>query len=150
VGLSTAKGFALAHDLPIVGVGTLDALAYQHARPGLAVHPIIRLGRERYATSDYTASRDASRGLQARNTTLAELAASIVGSALFCGDTDGEVQEVLRLHLGDRARFPSPAANARRPGFLAELAWQRLQAGEVDEVASLEPIYLGQPVKTVA
>src|SRR5919202_1047122 len=36
VGMSTAKGLALARDLPVVGVGTLDVLAYQHERSGMA------------------------------------------------------------------------------------------------------------------
>jgi len=30
----------------------------------------------------------------------------------------------------------------RRPGFLAELGWKRWQAGKVDDVVSLAPIYL--------
>jgi tRNA threonylcarbamoyladenosine biosynthesis protein TsaB len=57
------------------------------------------------------------------------------------------VREALRSKLGDRALFPTPAANLRRPGYLAELAWKRLQDGETDDLATLEPIYLGQPVK---
>ncbi len=147
VGLSTAKGLALARELPVIGVGTLDALAYQHARPGLAVFPLIRLGRERYATAERGVGQGERRAVAPVNTTLAELAAGAPESALFCGDIDAEVQPTLRELLGDRARFPSPAANARRPAFLAELAWGRLQAGRTDNVASLEPIYLGQPVK---
>ncbi|MFO7167154.1 MAG: tRNA (adenosine(37)-N6)-threonylcarbamoyltransferase complex dimerization subunit type 1 TsaB [Chloroflexota bacterium] len=150
VGLSTAKGFALARDLPILGIGTLDVLAYQQARPGMPVYPLIRLGRERYAVAAYGVGDAERRAAKPRNTTLLELCAEIGGQALFCGDIDGDVQEVLRGQLGDRARFPTPAANQRRPGFLAELAWRRLQAGDVDDVATLEPIYLGQPVKTVA
>jgi tRNA threonylcarbamoyladenosine biosynthesis protein TsaB len=150
VGLSTAKGLALAAGLPVIGVGTLDALAYQHARPGAAVYPLIRLGRERYATAPYGAG-DAERGRgQPQNTTLAELCAEVRGPAIFCGDIDGEVQETLRRQLGERARFPTPAANLRRPAFLAELAWRRLQAGDVDDTATLEPIYLGQPVKSAS
>jgi tRNA threonylcarbamoyladenosine biosynthesis protein TsaB len=141
VGMSTAKGLALARSLPIVGVGTLDALAYQHARRGATVAPLIRLGRERFATTGLSTH-------EPRNVTLAELCAEINGRALFCGDIDTEVREALRLKLGDRAQFPTPAANLRRPGFLAELAWQRFQAGETDDVATLEPIYLGQPVKS--
>src|SRR5215213_12041164 len=50
VGMSTAKGFALARGVPVIGIGTLDALVYQHARPGAATVPLIRLGRERFAT----------------------------------------------------------------------------------------------------
>jgi tRNA threonylcarbamoyladenosine biosynthesis protein TsaB len=38
----------------------------------------------------------------------------------------------------------SPASSLRRPSFLAELAWQRWQAGEVDDPASLSPVYLQQ------
>lgn len=150
VGLSTAKGLALARNLPVVGVGTLDALAYQHARPGLTVYPLVRLGRERYATAERGAGHGERRPITPVNTTLAELAAGVGGAALFCGDIDGEVQATLSRLLGERARFPSPAANARRPGFLAELAWERLAAGHADAVATLEPIYLGQPVKPPA
>lgn len=49
VGMSTAKGLALARDLPIIGIGTLDALAYQQRRVDAPVRPLIRLGRERFA-----------------------------------------------------------------------------------------------------
>jgi tRNA threonylcarbamoyladenosine biosynthesis protein TsaB len=140
VGVSTAKGLALARGLPVIGIGTLDMLAYQHERRGAAIIPLIRLGRERFATL--------GRGAHGpRNVTLAELCAEATGRALFCGDIDADVRETLRLKLGDRALFPTPAANLRRPGYLAELAWQRLQTSAADDVATLEPIYLGQPVK---
>jgi tRNA threonylcarbamoyladenosine biosynthesis protein TsaB len=147
--MSTAKGLAIARGLPIVGVGTLEVLAYQHDRPGMRICPLIRLGRERFATADGAISTP-HQALTPRNVTLAELCAEINGRALFCGDIDAEVQGALRQALGDRASFPAPAANLRRPGYLAELAWQRLQAGAIDDVATLEPIYLGQPVKTKA
>jgi tRNA threonylcarbamoyladenosine biosynthesis protein TsaB len=154
VGMSAAKGFALARGVPIVGIGTLDALVYQHERPGAATIPLIRLGRERFASGEPPRrGADAGKGgagrgaIEARNVTLAEVAAEITGRALFCGDVDGEVQAALRERMGGRALFPSPAASVRRPGYLAELAWRRMQAGDVDDLGSLEPIYLGQPVR---
>jgi tRNA threonylcarbamoyladenosine biosynthesis protein TsaB len=142
VGLSTAKGLALARSLPVIGIGTLEALAYQHRRRGTTVIPLLRLGRERFATTGVDTR-------EPRNVGLAELCAELNGRALFCGDIDGGVREILQEHLGERATFPTPSANVRRAGFLAELAWQRLQAGEADDIATLEPIYLGQPVKSV-
>jgi tRNA threonylcarbamoyladenosine biosynthesis protein TsaB len=147
VGMSTAKGLALARDLPIVGVGTLDALAYQHGQSGATTVPLIRLGRERFATGVVAGRGAARRAIEPRNVTLAELCAEINSRALFCGDIEPDVQAFLREKLGDRARFPTPAANLRRPGYLAELGWQRLQAGQIDNTATLEPIYLGQPVR---
>lgn len=143
VGVSTAKGLALAHDLPVVGIGTLEILARQHSAAPMPVFPLIRLGRERFATAEFGGGAAG----QARNVTLAELCAEVSGQALFCGDIDAEAQAAIRQALGDRAHFPSPAANLRRPGYLAELAWQRLRAGQTDDITRLEPIYLGQPVK---
>lgn len=140
VGMSVAKGFALARDLPLIGIGTLQALAHQHRVAHLRVVPLINLGRGRVATLTDDAQ-------DAQNVTLADLAAMMNEPALFCGDIDAETQATLRRLLHDRARFPSPAANVRRPAFLAELAWKRLIAGDHDSVAALEPIYLGQPVK---
>jgi tRNA threonylcarbamoyladenosine biosynthesis protein TsaB len=147
VGMSAAKGFALARGVPLIGVGTLDALLYQHERPGAATIPLIRLGRERFATGAARRRGDAPVAIEPRNVTLAEVAAETTGRALFCGDVDSEVREALRERLGARALFPSPAASARRPAYLAELAWQRLQAGSSDDMATLEPIYLGEPVR---
>jgi tRNA threonylcarbamoyladenosine biosynthesis protein TsaB len=36
----------------------------------------------------------------------------------------------------------SPAQCVRRPGILAELAWQKWQAGKTDPAATLAPIYI--------
>jgi tRNA threonylcarbamoyladenosine biosynthesis protein TsaB len=146
VGMSVAKGLALAGGLALLGVGTLDTLAYQHARPGLPVYPLLRLGRERFATARF-AGDGAARQEPDHNVTLAELCAEVQGRAVFCGDLDAAVQVELRRGLGPRALFPGPAAGLRRPAFLAELAWRRLAAGERDDLAALEPIYLGEPVK---
>jgi tRNA threonylcarbamoyladenosine biosynthesis protein TsaB len=139
VGLSTVKGLALALDLPVIGVGTLEALAYQFGGAGLPTVPIVRLGRDRLAAPG-------SDGIP-QNTTVELLAADVVGKALFCGDIDSDIRAALTERLGKRARFPEPAASLRRPGYLAELAWKRFQAGDVDDIAILEPIYLGQPVR---
>jgi tRNA threonylcarbamoyladenosine biosynthesis protein TsaB len=150
VGVSTAKGMALARNLPIVGIGTLDALAYQHACAGMPVYPLIRLGRDRFATALFVETDRWPREDEYRNVTLVELCAEVEGQALFCGDVDSEARSILQNTLQQRAHFPRPATNVRRPAYLAELAWQRLQSGNTDDLAALEPIYLGHPVKTGA
>jgi tRNA threonylcarbamoyladenosine biosynthesis protein TsaB len=148
VGMSTAKGLAVACDLPLVGIGTLDALAYQHQRAGVEVYPIIRLGRDRFATASFSMDEAWQRTGEPRNVTLDEICAEVQRATLFCGDLDGEVAPTLQERLGAHALFPTPAANLRRPGFLAELAWRRFRQGDTDDWALLEPIYLGHPVKT--
>lgn len=144
-GLSIAKGLALAHNLPMIGIGTLEALAYQYRQVAMPVVPLIRLGRDRIATLLPFAEHPA----QVRNLTLAELVGVIgaVGDLFFCGDVDTPIRTMLIEHMGSRAYLAEPAAGLRRPAYLAELAWQRWQANLVDDLASLEPIYLGQPVR---
>jgi tRNA threonylcarbamoyladenosine biosynthesis protein TsaB len=151
VGMSLAKGMALAADLPLLGIGTLDALAYQHQQPALPVYPLIRLGRARFATACFRQDARWQRVSGYANLTLPELGqqpgAQPDEALLFCGDIDADVQAQVQSLLGARARFAGAAANLRRPGFLAELAWQRWAAGERDSLAHLEPLYLGEAVK---
>lgn len=150
VGLSLVKGMALAADLPLIGIPTLDALAYQYMPTTLPVYPLIRLGRERYATASFAARDRLERLAPDRNLTLSELCAEVSGPALFCGDLDAATIAGLRRGLGDRAVLPLPAACLRRPAFLAELAWQRHLEQRYDDLTTLEPIYLGEPVRAPA
>jgi tRNA threonylcarbamoyladenosine biosynthesis protein TsaB len=147
VGVSTAKGIALAAGLPLLGVGTLDALAYQQRGTTAPIVPVIRLGRERYAAAVFRCRTQLERRSPDQNYTLADLAALVHERTLFCGDLDASLREQLTRLTDGRALFPNLAANLRRPAYLAELAWQRHQQGDHDNLAALEPIYLGEAVK---
>ncbi len=147
VGLSTAKGIALAAGLPLLGVSTLEALAYQQRGNSAPIFPVIRLGRERYASAEFRCRNQLERRGSDQNYTLADLAAVVHERTLFCGDLDASFREQLTRLTDGRALFPPPAANLRRPAYLAELAWQRFQTGAHDDLTTLEPIYLGEAVK---
>jgi tRNA threonylcarbamoyladenosine biosynthesis protein TsaB len=60
---------------------------------------------------------------------------------LICGELSGEVRKLLGRKRKN-AVLASPAQSLRRPSFLAELAWERWQAGEVDDPAEIAPFYL--------
>lgn len=147
VGLSIAKGIAVAGGAAVLGIGTLDILAYQHHALRLPTYPLISLGRGRFATARFQYTDQWKRLSDYHNTTLEDLCATIEGTALFCGDLDADTQATIRGSLDDQARFPQPAANLRRAGYLAELAWQRWLAGERDSLSQLEPLYLGEPTR---
>ena len=147
VGIASAKGLAFALGLPIVGVGRLEADAYQHADftgPICAVH---RAGRGELAWAVYRNAPAGWREVTApRLTTPDGLLASVGGSTLFCGEIDDELAACLSERLGARARFAGPASSLRRAATIAELAWRRLTAGQADDAASLRPIYLREAV----
>ena len=70
-----------------------------------------------------------------------ELAAGIHKPTLVSGELNADERQVLSRKRKN-ILLASPAQSLRRPAYLAEMAWQRLQAGQVDEVISLAPIYL--------
>ncbi len=146
VGMSLAKSLVLARQLPLIGVPTLDVLAFPHRHGALPVVPLVRLGRDRYGAAVFRHTTTWAQVGPLYNLGLEELP-GVTDVGLFCGDVDQAARALLMERLGDAASFATGADNVRRPSALAELAWQRLQAGDVDDVTTLEPIYLGSPVK---
>ena len=147
VGIASAKGLAFALRLPIMGVGRLEADAYQHtdfAGPICAIH---RAGRGELAWAVYRNAPSGWRQVVApRLTTPEELIANVRRPTLFCGEIDGELAARLMEALGAKARFASSATSLRRAATIAALAWPRLAAGQTDDAASLRPIYLREAV----
>ncbi len=146
VGLSAAKGLAFSLGIPIAGIGTLEADAYQHAGTGLPVCPIYNAGRDELGVAVYRMVDGALRQLVAEKlTTLEALSAEVKEQTVFCGDFLPAVAGKLKQNLGDRAIIVTPAARLRRAGYLAELGQKRLEAGDCDDVTTLQAFYFRGP-----
>ena len=146
VGISTAKGLAFSLGVPIIGISTLEAEAYQHAETGLPVCPILNAGRGEVATALYQRKGNAWHRLTPDHlTTVDALCPQITTTTVFCGELIPLIATQLRGQLKQRAIIPPPAALFRRPSFLAELGLKRLEAGDYDHPSTLQPIYLRQP-----
>jgi tRNA threonylcarbamoyladenosine biosynthesis protein TsaB len=146
VGIASAKGLAFALGLPIVGVGRLEADAYQHADFAGAICAVHRAGRGELAWAVYRSASAGWREVLPPRLTTPDGLAGLRGPTLFCGEIDGELASRLNERLGAKARFASPATSLRRAATIAELAWRRLAAGQADDAASLKPIYLREAV----
>ncbi len=143
VGLSVGKGLATALNIPLLGVPTLDAAAYAHSRETLPVRSVLPAGRGRWCTALYqTLAGNWQRLSDYSLVDCDALVASLTERTLICGEVDTNLAEALRESNPDNAIVPGPALSARRPGFVAELAWQRFVSGERDDLTSLAPIYL--------
>lgn len=142
IGMALAKGLALARHLPMVGVPTLDILA---AAQPVSVHEmvaVLQAGRGRMAVAWYHAVDNIWQAVgEVAVQTADDLSRNIQRPTWVCG----ELNEAERHLLGRKRKnvvLASPAQCLRRPSFLAELAWQRWQAGKVDNPATLSPTYL--------
>lgn len=146
IGLSAAKGIAYASGKPLLGIPTLDILGYAYTPADLPACAIIQAGRKRLCVATYQRTSDGLERIDDyRIISQAELIAGIDRPTLFCGEMEPELRDRLQSRLGDKAILSSPAASVRRPGYLAELGWQRLQRGERDNLATLSPMYLHEP-----
>lgn len=142
IGLAFAKGIALARHLPVIGVPTLDILAAAQPVRVSALVAVLIAGRGRLATGWYQATGS---GWQSTGEitvlNVEELAQRIQQPTQVCGELSAEERRLLGRKRRNVA-LASPAQSLRRPSFLAELAWQRWQAGKADDPASLSPYYL--------
>jgi tRNA threonylcarbamoyl adenosine modification protein YeaZ len=146
VGVSAAKGLAFSLGIPIVGIGTLESTAYQHAGSGLPVCAIQNAGREEIATATFQKKR--SRWCQITPehiTTIAGLFFEIQDKVIFCGEINAAAISQIKKLFKAKAVIPTPASQLRRAAYLAELGQQRIAAGDFDDVAILQPIYLRRP-----
>jgi tRNA threonylcarbamoyladenosine biosynthesis protein TsaB len=149
VGMSTAKGFALALDIPLVGISTLEIEAYPFAFAGLPVCPIHNAGRGEVAAALYQ-DKNGWRCLKPEHITTVEvICRQTKKRTVFCGEIPPASIEQLEKKLEKYAIIPEAAARLRHASYLATLGWRRLSKGDQDNAASLQPLYLRQPPITL-
>lgn len=142
VGLALAKGLAMARNLPLVGIPTLDFLAAAQPRLEAPLAAVLRAGRGRLAVGWYGVVDGTWQPTQKVEVlTLEELAHKVQQPTLVCGELSKEDREFLTSQQ-PKIRLASPAQSLRHPSHLAEMAWKRWKAGQVDDPASLAPVYL--------
>lgn len=152
IALATAKGLAYALDRPVVGVSTLDALAFGVAGWADFVCPLIDARRGEAYAAVYQAVSGG--GLDRRSeylarpvTEIADLAAELAGKGrvAFVGDAARLHASLLRERLGERAVFPPEAVTALRASWAGVLGGERLSRGEGDPPGALVPLYVRPP-----
>jgi tRNA threonylcarbamoyladenosine biosynthesis protein TsaB len=141
VGISTAKGLCYGRDIPIVGVGTLEVVAYPFRRGSRSIRAFVPAGRGRAVYADFRRRNDRwVRSGELQNRPFNELTSGIPERALLVGELPAaiELEEVTESRL----EFPSAALRQRRPSSLAEIGHRRWRAGDTDELALIEPVYV--------
>lgn len=141
VGMSVAKGLCFGLAIPLIGVVTLDAVAYPHARSRAPIRAFIAAGRQRVVYADYRYRHDRwVRLSDLHNEHSDQLADGLSEKTILAGELSAIDEE--RFGSNSLVVLPSPALRIRRPSYLAEIAFRRWQAGDVDELATLEPVYV--------
>lgn len=140
VGIATVKGIALALGKPVVGISSLDALAWQGLRPDEVGAAVIDARRGELYVAAYRRGTDRLDMLSAPALVsvdeFASLRANRPGRFVVCGDPVVDTVAAVDSSLITRS-IGSPSALA-----CAELARARFEAGDSDRLHSLAPLYI--------
>ena len=146
VGLALAKGLAMSTQSAIIGVPTLDIVAASFGpMPGQLLISAAA-GRKRVCAAIYEwQSRNGWTAVDPPTIgTWDEILPTINGKTFFVGEITPPDSKKIRVANRD-FRVVLPASSVRRAGYLAEIGWQRLRRGQVDNAQTIAPIYLNDP-----
>ncbi len=144
IGLATAKTLAQSLELPIVGISTLKVLAYSLKHVSSYICPLIDARGGRLFTGLYRVEDRLK--LEAEETMvnkedLLEYLADIQSEVYLVGNIVNKYRAEFESQLV-KPQFVTELFNLPRGGAVAELAANRLTAGEADDLFALTPNYL--------
>jgi tRNA threonylcarbamoyladenosine biosynthesis protein TsaB len=147
IGLAFAKGLAFAGGLPLVGVSTLEALAWVADAPaGTTICAALDARKREVYAALFAATGAAPRRLTDDLALAPEaLAGRLAPPCVVVGDA-GEIYGAI---LSPRAALRPFATHHPQGGVVARLGHERLLAGERPNPGALEPTYVRAPDATL-
>lgn len=149
IGIATIKSLCYALDKPIVGVSTLEAIAYNlrwneglicpilDARRNEVYGAIFRCGDEWHRLSD-----DSCLSIETFLASITESGRALPLQCTFVGDGLENYADAVRAALGEKIRFADAIFNVPRGATVAHLGAQRLQNRDSDNYWTLVPNYV--------
>ena len=145
IGIATVKGLAQAVDKPVLGVATLDGLAYNLlSREGL-ICPIMDARREQVYTSIYRSNGKLQRLDDYMAIPVVELIQKLKiydEPVMFNGDGVPVYWDIIKNELGDKAMMAPTNLLMQRASSIACLAMERYKPSDARKYTELVPFYL--------
>lgn len=152
IGSATAKGLGLALEKPLVGIPTVDALAYNLYGTDKLICPIMDARRNQVYTGIYEFQGDQLEVIEPQMAAgVDELAEKLCGmnrDVIFLGDGvpvyDSRFDDLLeKLHQAGHRHFFAPAhLNKQRAAAVGTLALRYMKEGKAESAAEHQPEYL--------
>ena len=147
IGMALVKGLAYTQQLPVIGIPTLDITARAIPPCDKRLAAVLQAGRSRLAVGWYVTKNDQWFSEDViENLSFEELLGKIDQPCILTGELTKEIREAAEQY--DLINTADPTLAMRSPKYLAELAWERWQANDIDDVLTLKPFYLhkGDPI----
>lgn len=146
IGIATIKALAHVNNKPVVGVSTLDALAFNIPFGEGVIVPIMDAKRDRVFTAMYKWENGSFYVLEEPEVIevdkLIEKLRKRDELIIFNGDGTLVYKERLLKNLGNKVILASKATNMARASSVAELALAKAQEGKTESYMELMPDYM--------
>lgn len=144
IGVATAKAMALALDVPIIGIPTLDVMAHNITFTTASICPIMDARRNQVYTSIYKWDNNMlQRECDYLAVPIEELLEKVSDKeVIFLGDGVDVLGEVITEKMGDKAQFAPSFLYMQRASVLAHLACEAYEHGEMENADDFVPMYL--------
>ncbi len=148
IGMATAKGLAQGRGLPLAGVETLEAMAWQHQNQEGYFSPMQNARRQQVYTALYQWSKEGRlEVLEPAQAATPEqwalkLQEQVQKPIYLLGDGALAFREQWQDLLGDRARILPAYLGLARGCYVALAARQRLLSGEIPPFYAVRPLYI--------
>jgi len=146
IAVAIAKGLALPHNIPVIGVPTLAVTAYPHRNQNLPVIAIAQAGRRRILAAHYQwIDQVWKQTSEPALTTVTQLGQTLADPALITGELKACDAAYLAEEIQGKLHVVASFDRVRRPSVLAELGRVKLADSGVGDLDQLIPVYLSGP-----
>jgi len=145
IGITTIKTFAYVYNKPIVGVPTLDVLAYNFPFVDKLVCPIIDARNSQVYTAIYKNNGTLGRITDFLGIHVEELVQLLINyneDVIFVGDGIDSNIEFLKENLNNKCYFATDNLKYQKASSVAVLANNMFIDGLIEDSMSLKPFYL--------
>ena len=145
IALASIKGFAHIYNKPVIGISTLEAMAFNLPYNEI-VAPMLDARRQRVYTGIYSWKGNKLETIMGHDALEIEDLIDKLGkynNIIVNGDGALLYKDLLKEKLGHRLRFAKPGDNMPRAASVCEIARLRYDNNEIeDDFFSLKPDYL--------
>ena len=146
IGVGTIKSLCYAVKKPIVGVSTLEAIAYNLRYTDRLICPILDARKDEVYGAVFRGGENLLRKSEDLCVPIETLLSQIDDDAIFVGDGLRRYAPVVRKQFGDDVPFADPIFNVPRGASIARIGYAQLLSGQSDDYFSLMPNYVRDSV----
>lgn len=145
IGLSVAKGLCYARSLPILGIPTLDAIAFLLKEIPYLICPVLESKKDEIYDVVFRGGDSLHRVMDYKCEDIQSLLARLSlleEKIIFLGDGIKKHQDNIKEKIGKNALFIDSQLNLPVASNVAFLGLNKLKKEEEDDVSTLSPFYL--------